>query len=52
MLASRACALGQVNRAYSRRVRRGRIIAQSRPPGARLPRGTKVNVTVSRGRRR
>jgi subtilisin family serine protease len=52
MLASRRCALGRVTRAYSRRVRRGKIIAQSRRPGARLPRGTRVNVRVSRGRRR
>jgi peptide/nickel transport system substrate-binding protein len=52
MLAARRCALGRVNRAYSARVRTGRIIRQNRRPSARLPRGTRVNVVVSRGRRR
>jgi eukaryotic-like serine/threonine-protein kinase len=46
------CRLGAVTRAYSARVGTGRIIAQSRRPGARLPRGTRINVLVSRGRRR
>jgi hypothetical protein len=46
------CALGRVTRAYSSRLSTGRILAQSRRPGARLPRGTRVNVVVSRGRRR
>jgi hypothetical protein len=52
MLAARRCALGRVTRAYSAKVRRGRIIRQSRRPGIRLPRGTRVHVVVSRGRRR
>ena len=52
MLAGRRCALGKVTRAYSARVKLGRIISQSRRPGARLPRGTRVKVLVSRGRRR
>jgi ABC-type transport system substrate-binding protein len=52
MLASRRCALGKVTRVYSAKVKRLRIIRQSRRPGARLPRGTRVNVVVSRGRRR
>ncbi len=51
-LARARCSLGRVTRAYSGRVRRGRIIKQSRRPGARLPVGTRVNVVVSRGRRR
>jgi serine protease AprX len=51
-LTRRRCRLGRVTRAYSVRVRSGRIIRQSRRPGARLPRGTRVNVAVSRGRRR
>lgn len=46
------CALGPVARAYSRRVRRGRVIAQRPAPGLRLRRGAKVRVTVSRGRHR
>jgi beta-lactam-binding protein with PASTA domain len=51
-LVRRRCALGRVGRAYSMRVRAGRIISQSRRPGARIPRGTRVMVTVSRGRHR
>jgi hypothetical protein len=51
-LAARRCALGRVSRAYSAKVKKGRIISQSRRPGTRLPRRTKVNVRVSRGRRR
>jgi ABC-type transport system substrate-binding protein len=52
MLRARRCALGRLTRAYSVRVRIGRIIRQSRRPTARLPRGTRVHVVVSRGRRR
>jgi peptide/nickel transport system substrate-binding protein len=46
------CALGRVSRAYSGRVRKSRIISQSRRAASRHPRGTRVNVVVSRGRRR
>jgi ABC-type transport system substrate-binding protein len=52
LLAGRRCALGKVTRAYSAKVKLGRIISQSRKPGVRLPRGTRVKVLVSRGRRR
>jgi subtilisin family serine protease len=51
-LARARCALGRVSRAYSRRVRKSRIIRQSRRVGSRHSRGTRVNVVVSRGRRR
>jgi subtilisin family serine protease len=51
-LAKRGCAMGRVSRAYSRRVRRGRIVSQRPGPGLRLRRGAKVAVVVSRGRRR
>jgi serine protease AprX len=51
-LTRRRCRLGRVTRTYSARVRTGRIIRQSRRPGARLARGTRVNVVVSRGKRR
>jgi beta-lactam-binding protein with PASTA domain len=50
-LAKRGCAMGRVSRAYSRRVRRGRIVGQRPGPGLRLRRGAKVAVVVSRGRR-
>jgi bacillolysin len=52
LLSARRCRLGRVTRAYSSKVGQGRIIRQSRRPGARLARGTRVNVAVSRGRRR
>jgi hypothetical protein len=52
MLSARRCRLGRVTRAYSRKVVSGRIIRQSRRPGARLPRGTRVDIAVSRGCRK
>ena len=48
-LRARRCAAGKVRQAFSGKVKKGRVIAQSRRPGARLPRGTKVNLTVSKG---
>ena len=52
LLSSKRCALGRVTRAYSAKVKRGKIIKQSRRPGVRLARGARINVVVSRGRRR
>jgi beta-lactam-binding protein with PASTA domain len=43
------CAFGTIARAHSRKVKKGRVVSQSRRPGARLPRGTRVNLVVSRG---
>ena len=51
-LVKKRCKLGRVTRAYSGKVKKGRVIGQSKRPGARLPRGTKVGVKLSRGRRR
>jgi subtilisin family serine protease len=51
-LVKKGCALGRVKRAYSRRVRRGRVLAQRPGPGLRLRRGAKVAVVLSRGKRR
>jgi Zn-dependent metalloprotease len=51
-LARARCVLGRVSRAYSRRIKKNRIISQSKRPGTRYARGTRVNVVVSRGRRR
>jgi hypothetical protein len=45
------CAVGTVKRAYSARVRRGRIVSQRPKPHAVRPTGTKVKLVVSRGRR-
>jgi hypothetical protein len=52
VLVRRRCALGRVTRVYSAKVRKGKITWQSRRPGVRLPRGTRVHVRISRGRRR
>jgi subtilisin family serine protease len=51
-LVKKGCRLGRISRTYSRRVRRGRIVAQRPRPGLRLRRGAKVAVVLSRGRRR
>jgi serine protease AprX len=51
-LRARRCVAGKVRQAFSGKVKKGRVIAQSRRPGARLPRGTKVSLTVSRGARK
>jgi hypothetical protein len=51
-LARTSCRLGRVGRAYSRKVRRGRIISQRPKAGRRLGYGTAVNVVLSRGRKR
>jgi subtilisin family serine protease len=51
-LAKRGCALGRITKGYSRRVRRGRVVAQRPGPGLRLRRGAKIAVVLSRGRRR
>lgn len=51
LLAKKGCALGRVTRVRSRRVARGRVVAQRPAPGIRLARGTRVRVVLSRGRR-
>jgi hypothetical protein len=51
-LAANRCVLGTIGKAFSSKVPKSRIIAQSQPPGKRLSDGTRVNVVVSRGPRR
>ena len=51
LLASRRCALGRVTKAYSGKVKKGHVISQTPTAGRRLPRGTRVHVKISRGRR-
>ena len=46
------CRLGKVKRAYSPRVKSGRVISQRPRAGARLAELAKVDLVVSRGRRR
>jgi beta-lactam-binding protein with PASTA domain len=43
------CAAGKIRWAFSAKVKKRRVIAQSRRAGASLPRNTKVNLTVSKG---
>ena len=46
------CRVGKIRRAYSKTVKRGRVISQKPKPGTVLPGGGKVNLVVSRGRKR
>ena len=46
------CTAGPVRRKYSKRLRRGRVIAVSPPPGTRLPTDGRVTLLVSKGRKR
>ena len=51
MIARADCRVGKIRRAYSKTVRKGRVISQKPGFGAVLPGGGKVNLVVSRGRR-
>jgi serine protease AprX len=46
----RHCSVGRVTRAFSARVRTGRVISQKPRAGERRANGAKVNLVVSRGR--
>jgi chitinase len=48
----RHCHTGKVAYAYSRKRKKGIVISQSRRPGRVLPAGSKIDLIVSRGRRR
>jgi hypothetical protein len=50
-LARGNCRVGKIRRAYSKTVRRRRVISQKPKFGAVLPNGGKVDVVVSRGRK-
>jgi hypothetical protein len=52
MIASSRCRTGKVGYAYSRKRKKGIVIAQSRRPGSVLPARSKINLIVSRGRSR
>jgi hypothetical protein len=51
-LARANCRVGRIRRAYSRAVKRGRVISQKPAFGAVRPGGAKVNLVVSRRRKR
>jgi beta-lactam-binding protein with PASTA domain len=46
------CRVGKIRAAYSKKVKWGRVISQRPEPGMVLRSGVKVNLVVSRGRRR
>jgi eukaryotic-like serine/threonine-protein kinase len=48
-LKTRRCVAGKITRKFSRKVKKGRVIAQSRRPGSRHARNTRVGLTVSKG---
>jgi hypothetical protein len=52
VIAKKHCRTGKVGHAYSRKRKKGIVISQSRRPGRVLPANTKINLVVSRGRRR
>jgi beta-lactam-binding protein with PASTA domain len=45
------CRVGKVTRAYSKTVRKGRVVSQKPKPKTKLASGGKVNLVVSRGRK-
>ena len=45
------CRPGKIGHAYSRKSKKGIVISQSRHPGRLLPADSKIDLTVSRGRR-
>jgi PASTA domain len=51
-LKARGCATGKVKRAFSGKVKKGRVIQQSKRAGSRHPVKTKVGLTVSKGKRK
>jgi hypothetical protein len=50
-IARAGCRVGKVRRGYSPTVKTGRVISQKPSPGRVLPKGDKVNLVVSRGRK-
>ena len=51
-IAGKHCRTGKVGYAYSPKRKTGIVISQSRRPGRVLPALSKINLVVSRGRRR
>ena len=51
-ITTRRCRTGKVGHAYSRHRKRGLVLSQSRRPGRVLPAGSRIDLVVSRGRRR
>ncbi len=45
------CGIVKVSRAYSRKIKKGLVVSQSRRRGRVLPAKSKINLVVSRGRK-
>jgi eukaryotic-like serine/threonine-protein kinase len=45
------CGVGKIRRAYSKNVKKGRVISEKPRPGTTLPTGGKVDLVLSRGRK-
>jgi uncharacterized delta-60 repeat protein len=45
------CKVGKVKQAFSAKVKKGRVIAQSAKPGKKLAPGAKIRLTVSKGKK-
>jgi alpha-tubulin suppressor-like RCC1 family protein len=48
-IAKAHCSVGKVTKAYSKRVKKGRVISQKPKPGTTLPAASPVNLKVSKG---
>jgi Ca2+-binding RTX toxin-like protein len=51
-IAQRRCRVGKITRVHSRRFKKGRVVGQRPAGGRRMPRGSRVHLTVSRGPKR
>ncbi|MGZ4289351.1 MAG: PASTA domain-containing protein [Gaiellaceae bacterium] len=51
MILARHCSVGTVRRAYSKRIKKGRVISQTPKPSTLLPNHGKLRLVVSRGRK-
>ncbi len=51
-LKAKHCRLGAVTKAFNGKVKKGRVISQTRRPGRVLPRNTAVGVKLSKGARK
>lgn len=52
MILARHCRIGKIRRAYSKHVKKGRVISQKPSPSTLLPDNSKVTLVASRGRKR
>lgn len=50
-LAAAHCQLGPVKKKFSAKIKKGRVMKQTKAPGLHLPDGAKIGITLSKGRR-